>query len=165
MRIGPRVSVAAWWPVLGDHHLLVLGFSDTPVCHQAAGIQLNLDLVLGLAHLHAAADPIHWGRIAVAVQRDVSLDIHQSLMQPVNFWNPRWQRLQMQPLDCEQLTWNRANMFLVSRVDLIAPLPCPLIQIPQLLKVRPARKFPSIKLNGLSTRAERFAFPIACATN
>src|SRR5579864_7403217 len=90
MRIGPRVSVAAWWPVLGEHHSLVLGFSDTPVCHQAAGIQLNLDLVLGLAHLHAAADPIYWDRIAVAVQRDVSLDIHQSRMQPVNFWNPRW---------------------------------------------------------------------------
>src|SRR3954453_3817634 len=35
----------------------------------------------------------------------------------------------MQPLDGEQLTRNRANMFLISRVDLIAPLPRPLIQI------------------------------------
>src|SRR5438045_5203714 len=35
----------------------------------------------------------------------------------------------MQSLDCEQLTRNRANMFLVSRVDFIAPLPRPLIQI------------------------------------
>src|SRR5436305_13262709 len=35
----------------------------------------------------------------------------------------------MQPLDCEQLPWNRADMFFVSRVDLIAPLPCPLVQI------------------------------------
>src|SRR5436309_14125716 len=35
----------------------------------------------------------------------------------------------MQPLDSEQLTRNRANMFLVCRVDLIAPLPRPLIQI------------------------------------
>jgi hypothetical protein len=35
----------------------------------------------------------------------------------------------MQPLDCEQLTGNRADMFLVSRVNLVAPLPRPLIQI------------------------------------
>src|ERR1019366_1782465 len=35
----------------------------------------------------------------------------------------------MQPLDGEQLPRNRADMFLVSRVDLIAPLPRPLIQI------------------------------------
>ncbi len=35
----------------------------------------------------------------------------------------------MQPFDCEQLPRNGADMFLVSRVDLIAPLPRPLIQI------------------------------------
>src|SRR6266705_3357024 len=35
----------------------------------------------------------------------------------------------MQPLDGVQLTRNRADMFLVSRIDLIAPLPRPLIQI------------------------------------
>src|SRR5947208_16771209 len=35
----------------------------------------------------------------------------------------------MQSLDSEQLTRNRANMFFVSRVDLITPLPRPLIQI------------------------------------
>jgi len=35
----------------------------------------------------------------------------------------------MQSLDGEQLTRNRTDMFLVSRVDLIAPLPRPLIQI------------------------------------
>src|SRR6266487_1773728 len=50
-------------------------------------------------------------------------------MQPVDFWYPCRQRLQMQPLDCEQLPRHRADMFLVSRVDLIAPLPRPLIQI------------------------------------
>src|SRR5271166_3791221 len=50
-------------------------------------------------------------------------------MQSVDLRNPRWQRFQMQPLDCEQLTRNRADMFLVSRVDLIAPLPGPLVQI------------------------------------
>src|SRR5438445_11021039 len=35
----------------------------------------------------------------------------------------------MQPLDGEQLTGNRADMFLISRVDFVAPLPRPLIQI------------------------------------
>src|SRR5215472_17355300 len=35
----------------------------------------------------------------------------------------------MQPLDCKQLARHRADMFLVSRVDLIAPLPRTLIQI------------------------------------
>src|SRR5437879_2699645 len=53
-----------------------------------AGVELNLDLVLGLAHLHAAPDPVHWNRIAVAVQRDIPFDIHQALMQPVDFRNP-----------------------------------------------------------------------------
>ena len=50
-------------------------------------------------------------------------------MQPVDFRNPRRQRLQMQPLDREQLARHRADMFLVSRVDLVAPLPRLLIQI------------------------------------
>src|SRR5882762_5047515 len=115
--------------MLAEHDALVLGFGDAPVRHQAAGIELNLDLVLGLAHLHAAADPIHRHRIAVAVQRHITFDIDQPLLQPVDFRNPRRQRLQMQPLDREQLAGNRPNMFLVSRVDLIAPLPRPLIQI------------------------------------
>src|ERR1017187_9392243 len=35
----------------------------------------------------------------------------------------------MQPLDGEQLTRNCADMLLVGRVDFIAPLPRPLIQI------------------------------------
>ena len=129
MRIGTRRPLAARRPVLAERDTLVLGFGDAPVRHQAAGVELNLDLVLGLAHLHAAADPVHWNRIAVAVQRDIPFDIHQALMQPVDFRNPRRQRLQMQPLDCVQLTRNRADVFLVSRVDLIAPLPRPLIQI------------------------------------
>jgi hypothetical protein len=53
MGIRPCVSLATWRPVRGQHHSLVLGFGDAPVPDQAPGIQLNLDLVLGLAHLHA----------------------------------------------------------------------------------------------------------------
>ena len=96
---------------------------------QVAGVQLNLDLVPGLAHLHAAADPVHRHRVAVGVHRDIAFHIHQALMQPVDFRNPRRQRFQMQPLDREQLARHRADMFLVSRVDLVAPLPRLLIQI------------------------------------
>src|SRR5229473_6762585 len=129
MRIGPRLPLAARRTMLGQQDSLVLGLGNAPVRDHTASIELNLDLVLGLTHLHAAADPVHRDRIAVAVQRDIPFDIDQALMQPVDFRNPRRQRLQMQPLDGEQLTRNRADMFLVSRVDLIAPLPRPLIQI------------------------------------
>src|SRR5450755_93689 len=140
MWIGSRASLAAWRSMLGQHDSLLLGFGDAPVSDQAAGIELNLDLVLSLAHLHAAADPIHRDRIAVAVQRHIPFDIDQPLLQPVDFWNPRRQRLQMQPLDGEQLTRNRADMFLVSRVDLIAPLPRPLIQILPTAEGAPGQK-------------------------
>jgi hypothetical protein len=115
--------------MLGQHDSLLLGFGDAPVSDQAVGIELNLDLVLRLAYFQAPADPVHRDRIAVAVQRDISFDIHQALLQPVDFRNPCRQRLQMQPLDRKQLTRNCTDMFLVSRVDLIAPLPRPLVQI------------------------------------
>jgi hypothetical protein len=78
MWIGSRVSLAAWRTMFGQHHSLLLGFGDAPVRDQAAGIQLNLDLVLGFAYLHTAADPIHRHRIAVTVQRDISFDIDQA---------------------------------------------------------------------------------------
>ena len=129
MRIGTRVPLAARRPVLGQQHSLVLGFGDAAMRDQAPGVELNLDLVPGLAHLHAAADPVHRDRIPIAVQRHISFDIDQALMQPVDFRNPRRQRLQVQPFDGVQLTRNRADVLLVSRVDLIAPLPRPLIQI------------------------------------
>ena len=101
MRIGPRVSVAARRPMLREHDSLVLGFGDAPVRHQAAGIELNLDLVPGLAHLHAAADPVHRNRIAVGVERDIAFDVHHALVQPVDLGNPGRQRLQVQPLHRE----------------------------------------------------------------
>jgi len=52
-----------------------------PVRDQTSGVQLYLDLVLGLAHLHAAADPLHRNRIAVAVQCHIPFQIDQTLMQ------------------------------------------------------------------------------------
>src|SRR6202011_5925651 len=54
----------------------------------------------------------------------------------------------MQPLDGEQFTRNRANMFLVSRVDLIAPLPCPLIQILPTAESAPSQEVSLDKAEG-----------------
>jgi hypothetical protein len=51
---------------------MVLGFGNTPECHQTPGVQLNLDLVLGIAHLHAPTDPVERYRVAVTVERDIA---------------------------------------------------------------------------------------------
>jgi len=144
--VGPRVSVATRRPVLGQHDSLVIGFGDAPVRDQAAGVQLNLDLVLGLAHLHAAPDPVHRDRVSVVGQRHIPFDIDQPLLQPVYFRNQYGQRLQVQPLDGERLARNRADMLLVSRVDFVAPLLRPPTQV-------------------LPTAERAPAFPIAWATN
>lgn len=126
---GRGTPLAAWRPMLGQRHSLLLGFGDAAVSDQPAGIALNLDLVLGLAHLHATADPVHRDRVAVGVERDIAFHVHQAVMQPVDFGNPGRQRFQLQPLDRKQLAGHGADMFFVSRVDLIAPLPRLLIEI------------------------------------
>ena len=93
------------WPrggrCCGQHDPLILGVGDPGVGDQVAGVALNLDLVLGLAHLHAAADPVHRNRVAVGVERDIAFDVHHALMQPVDLGNPGRQRLQVQPLHRE----------------------------------------------------------------
>ena len=85
----------------GQHDPLVLGFGHAAVRNQTAGVELNLDLVLGFAHFHAAADPVHRDRVAVGVQRDVAFHVHQPLMQPVDLGNPGRQRPQVQALQGE----------------------------------------------------------------
>jgi len=50
-------------------------------------------------------------------------------MQPVHFGNPRRQRFQAQALHREQFARHGADMLLVSRVDLVAPLARLLVQI------------------------------------
>jgi hypothetical protein len=80
MRIGTRRPLPARRPVPGQRDSLVLGFGDAPMRDQAAGIELNLDLILGLAHLNAAADPVHRDGIPVAVYRDIPFHIDQALV-------------------------------------------------------------------------------------
>ena len=94
-----------------------------------ARIQFDLDLVPGLAHFHAPPDPGDRNRVANGVHRDVSFHVHRALMQAIHFGNPRRQRFQMQALDREQFARHGADMFLVSRVDAVAPLARLLIQI------------------------------------
>src|SRR5215471_11164926 len=50
-------------------------------------------------------------------------------MQAVDLRNPRRQRLQLRPLHGEELARHRTKVLLVCGVDLVAPLPCLLIQI------------------------------------
>src|SRR5207247_9263286 len=56
------------------------------------------------------------------VQCDVSFHIHDAVMKPVDLGNPDRQRLQVCPFDSEQLARNGADVFLVGRIDAIAPL-------------------------------------------
>ena len=107
----------------------MLGLGDPGVGNKVAGVELDLHLVLGFAHLHPAADPGHRHRITIAVQGDVTFDIHQAFLQPVDLGNPDRQRSQMPLLDGEQLAGHGAEMFLVSGVDAVAPLAGLLIQV------------------------------------
>jgi hypothetical protein len=50
-------------------------------------------------------------------------------MQTIHFRNPGRQRFEMHALHCEQFARHRADMLLVSRVDLVAPLARLLVQI------------------------------------
>ena len=56
------------------------------------------------------------------MHRDVSFHVHRALMQSVYFRNPRRQWFEMQPLLHEQFARHGADMFLVRRVDAVAPL-------------------------------------------
>jgi len=122
MRIAPFDALAARRTVFGQGDALLLGFGDAVVRDNAAQIQLDFDLVFGLADLDAAADPGHRHGVPIRVQCDVSFHIHDALMKPVDLGNPDRQRLQVCPFDSEQLARNGADVFLVGRIDAIAPL-------------------------------------------
>src|SRR5260370_29467144 len=121
MRIAAFDPKAPRRAMFGHSDALLLLFNDPAVGDEVAGIELNLDLVLGLAHLDAAANPGDWNGVAVGMQRNVALDIDGTLMQPVDLGNPDLQRLQLMLLDGEQLAGNRVEVFLKGRVDAIAP--------------------------------------------
>jgi hypothetical protein len=96
---------------------------------QVARIQLDLDLVPSLARFYAPPDPGGRNRVANGVHRDISFHVYCALMQTIHFGNPCRQWFQMHAFECEELARHGADMFLVSRVDAVAPLPRLLIQI------------------------------------
>src|ERR1035438_4783719 len=115
--------------MFGKRDALVRWSNSADMSNQVACVEFDLDLVPGFADLHAASDPGERHRITERVQRDVALDIHRALMQTIHFGNPRRQGFELHALDCEQLTRYGADVFLVSRVDLVAPLTRLVVQI------------------------------------
>src|ERR1700733_14425032 len=71
----------------------------------------------------------------------------------------------MQSLDGEQFPPHRANMFLVSRVDLIAPFPRSAVQILPRGEGAPRQEVSLDEAEGPFYPSDRLASPIACATN
>jgi len=49
----------------------MLSFGNPAVSNQLAAVELNLDLVFGLAHLHATLNPLQWDRVPVGVECDI----------------------------------------------------------------------------------------------
>src|SRR5450432_3778607 len=97
--------------------------------NQVSRIEFDLDLVPGVADLHPASDPGERHRVTQRVYCNVALTIHRALQQTVHFGNPHRQWFESRTLDCEQFTRYSANVFLVSRVDLVAPLTRLVVQI------------------------------------
>jgi|SRR5579862_461324 hypothetical protein len=115
--------------MFGEADALLLRFNDAGVGGEVAGIELNLYLVIGFAHLDPAANPGDRDRVAIGVQGDVAFDIDGALMEPVDFGNPDWQRLQPRLLDGEQVARRRVQVFLMASVDPVAPLARLLVEI------------------------------------
>src|SRR5579862_7134499 len=129
MRIGTFAPLAARRAMFGEADALLLRFNDAGVGGEVAGIELNLYLVIGFAHLDPAANPGDRDRVAIGVQGDVAFDIDGALMEPVDFGNPDWQRLQPRLLDGEQVARRRVQVFLMASVDPVAPLARLLVEI------------------------------------
>src|SRR2546421_3837746 len=127
MRIAALDALAAWGFMFGERDPLGLRSDSADMSDEVARIEFDIDLVFGLADFHPPPDPGDRYRVANGVHRDVSFHVHRALMQAIHFGNPRWQRFQMHAFDREQLARHRADMFLVSGVDLVAPLACLLI--------------------------------------
>jgi hypothetical protein len=58
---------------------LTPGWRAKAVSDQLAGIQLDLDLVFGLAHLHTASNPFQQD-LPVGVERDITFHVHHALV-------------------------------------------------------------------------------------
>ena len=72
-------AFTAWRAMLSQSDTLLLGFRDTIVDHDVAGIELDLDFAAGFADLHTAAGPGVRDRVPVGMQRDITFDVDDTL--------------------------------------------------------------------------------------
>ena len=129
MEIATLGALAPRCAMLRQHHALVLGLGDPLVGYQAAGIELDLHLVFAFAHLDAATDPGDGNGVAITVQGYIAFHVDHAFVQAIDFRDPDRQWAQMVLLQRKQLARHGADVFLVGRVDAIAPLPGLLVQI------------------------------------
>src|ERR1035438_768881 len=133
-------ALPAWRPMFGESDPLVRRSHRADMRDQVARIEFDHDLVPGFADLYVPANPGDRNRIAKRVHRHVPLHVHRALMQTVHFGNPRRQRFEMQALDREQFAGHGADMFLIGRVDLIAPLARLVVQLVPTAESAPGKK-------------------------
>src|SRR5437868_14270559 len=111
MRISALDALAPRRTVFGQGDPMLKLVNDAVVSDEAAGVELNVNLVLGLAHFDSAANPGDRNRVAVGVKGDVALDIYHALVQPVDLRYPEPQPLPMKLLAGEHLAAHRSRVF------------------------------------------------------
>jgi len=105
---------------------------------------IDFHAVLGLAHFHLAPDEVVGYGVAVGIDRDVPLHIHQALVEKIDRRHPDRQRLQVGLLNGEQLARTGLEIVAELSVNLIAPLARLPVASSQSRNVRPAKKLVSI---------------------
>src|SRR6266581_1802038 len=110
-------------PMLGQRDPLVQRLDEALVDREAARAVIELDLVLGLAHLEGLADEPPRRRVQVGFQVDVAFEIHDPLVQLIDLGDPGRQRAQAGLLEREKLTPAGVELGAEGGVDLVAPGP------------------------------------------
>src|SRR5215469_2167397 len=94
---------------------------DALVCSDQSRPPVNFNALFGLTHFDMASNEVVGYGIAVGIDRDVSLHIHQALMEKVDRSHPDRQRLQVGLFNGKQLARTGLEIIAELRVDLIAP--------------------------------------------
>src|SRR6266851_4798969 len=115
-------GVLPWWPMLLDRDPLAYGIDD-PGMGDALSAALDLDPVLCLSYFYPAAEPFGRDRVTIGMETDVSLEVDDALMEPVDVGHPDGEWLQARLLKGEELARYRPEVTLVPPVDLVAPRP------------------------------------------
>jgi len=97
--------------------------------------------------------------------RAIALRIDAAGVDLVHLRHEQRQCFQLHPLGGKELAATGMQFVREGRVPFVTRLVCFGVQVFQSAKSSPVRKPLSMRLNGASTRAERFASPFSCATN